>query len=420
MAAKQVLLLPELLEIILLHLESTRDLLFAQKICLTWKAVMNTSPAIQKALYLIAGTPADVGRHEMEHWCAGPTIGSSVVDYTFNSLLLVDGSFRRSVMRNATHSSCARMLITQPPREISIWLDFEERRYDELGPEPWFSDGQSFKVTVQPELLENILLNLPIRDLLFSQAVCRRWKATVNSSVRIQRALFFIPGTAEDINYVSPDHTASTKWMVPDTQPGQFCPRSVIYCANVKQLTYALNPLLTTYEVEGEQRYTLRPEFWRSKDTDLAGSWSRMYLTQPPVAVSSRAWLEASLIPLPHKFCMWKVWGPPQMMHTVKMEAVVPAEKFGTLVGSYHCEVERFREERREKKEAVSPTGPPNEGRDIAMVLLLSNRRPELHNAVTYTQVATGGARREGGSDDERVSLWLGSRLNDPFFLDDD
>ncbi|KAK3623063.1 hypothetical protein LTR56_021816 [Elasticomyces elasticus] len=215
-----------------------------------------------------------------------------------------------------------------------------------------------------PELLENISLNLPIRDLLSTQKSCKQWKATVKSSVRIQRALFFIPGTAEDINYVSPDHTASTKWMVPDTQPGQFCPRSVIHCVNVKQLAYALNPLLTTYEVE--------------------------------------------------------VWNPPQMMHAVKMEAVVPAEKFGTLVGSCYDEVERFREERRETKEAVSPTGPPNEGRVFAMVLLLSNRRPELHNAVTYTQVATGGARREGGSDDERVSLWLGSRLNDPFFLDDD
>ncbi|KAK4961479.1 hypothetical protein LTR10_001969 [Elasticomyces elasticus] len=267
-----------------------------------------------------------------------------------------------------------------------------------------------------PELLENISLNLPIRDLLSTQKSCKQWKATVKSSVRIQRALFFIPGTAEDINYVSPNHTASTKWMATDTQPGQFCPRSVIHCVNVKQLAYALNPLLTTYEVEGEQRYTLRPEFWRSKDTDLAGSWSRMYLTQPPAAVSSRAWLEASLIPLPHKF----LWNPPQMMHAVKMEAVVPAEKFGTLVGSCYDEVEGFREEQRETKEAVSPTGPPNEGRVFAMVLLLSNRRPKLHNAVTHTQVATGGARREGGSDDERVSLWLGSRLNDPFFLDDD
>ncbi|KAK5726348.1 hypothetical protein LTR17_012779 [Elasticomyces elasticus] len=270
-----------------------------------------------------------------------------------------------------------------------------------------------------PELLENILLNLSIRDLLFSQAVCRRWKATVDSSVRIQRALFFIPGTAEDINYVSPDHTSSTEWMVPDMQPGQFCLRSSWHCANVKQLAYALNPLLTTYDVQGGRRYTLRPEFWRSKDADLAGSWSRMYLTQPPAAVSSRAWLESSSVPLSQDPFSWKVWGPPQMMLPVEKEAVVPADKFGTLVVSYHCEVERFREERREIEETVSPTGPPNEGRVFAMVLLLSNRGPELYNAVTYTQVATRGARREGGNAGERVSLWLGSRLNDPFYLDD-
>ena len=46
-----------------------------------------------------------------------------------------------------------------------------------------------------PELLEAFLLSLPMKDLLFAQAVCRQWKAAIDNSPNLQRALFFRPAT---------------------------------------------------------------------------------------------------------------------------------------------------------------------------------------------------------------------------------
>lgn len=45
------------------------------------------------------------------------------------------------------------------------------------------------------ELLENILMRLPTKDLLFAQKVCKQWQHVIASSTPIQKALFFAPGT---------------------------------------------------------------------------------------------------------------------------------------------------------------------------------------------------------------------------------
>lgn len=45
------------------------------------------------------------------------------------------------------------------------------------------------------ELLEMILLSLPMRDLLFAQAVCRQWNELIGWSVKLQQALFIRPAT---------------------------------------------------------------------------------------------------------------------------------------------------------------------------------------------------------------------------------
>lgn len=43
------------------------------------------------------------------------------------------------------------------------------------------------------ELLESILHELPTKDLLLAQAVSKHWKATIDNSPKLQRALFFKP-----------------------------------------------------------------------------------------------------------------------------------------------------------------------------------------------------------------------------------
>ena len=44
-----------------------------------------------------------------------------------------------------------------------------------------------------PEMLEAILFELPAKDLLFSRAVCKTFKACIDSSTKLQKALFLMP-----------------------------------------------------------------------------------------------------------------------------------------------------------------------------------------------------------------------------------
>lgn len=48
-----------------------------------------------------------------------------------------------------------------------------------------------WQVLCQPELLESILLHLPLRDLLHSQRVCQGLKKLVETNAKLQQALFF-------------------------------------------------------------------------------------------------------------------------------------------------------------------------------------------------------------------------------------
>lgn len=43
------------------------------------------------------------------------------------------------------------------------------------------------------ELLEIILVQLPMSDLLFVQGVCKYWQTVIRKSIKIQRRFFFIP-----------------------------------------------------------------------------------------------------------------------------------------------------------------------------------------------------------------------------------
>ncbi|KAK5726346.1 hypothetical protein LTR17_012777 [Elasticomyces elasticus] len=136
-----------------------------------------------------------------------------------------------------------------------------------------------------PELLENILLQLPMRDLLFAQKVCKTWKLIIDASPAIQKALFFAPGTVEDVAYISPGHLSTTACMEAFESSGRSgYLRNAKYQSaresTAKQCGYAINPLLAVYH-EHAYRFLFRPEPWRS-DANPSASWSRMFFTQPP------------------------------------------------------------------------------------------------------------------------------------------
>ncbi|CAI6335894.1 unnamed protein product [Periconia digitata] len=78
---------------------------------------------------------------------------------------------------------------------------------ESTSPTPWPVTAKSVAQVTEPtslststaltnlpyEILEMILLFLPMRDLLLSQRICRYFKETIVSSKTIQRALFFEP-----------------------------------------------------------------------------------------------------------------------------------------------------------------------------------------------------------------------------------
>lgn len=52
------------------------------------------------------------------------------------------------------------------------------------------------KVVATTELLEMILLQLDMKNLLFTQRVNTQFKNTIDGSIELQRALFFLPASA--------------------------------------------------------------------------------------------------------------------------------------------------------------------------------------------------------------------------------
>ncbi|KAK5677249.1 hypothetical protein LTS10_010438 [Elasticomyces elasticus] len=122
------------------------------------------------------------------------------------------------------------------------------------------------------ELLENILLHLPLIDLLFSQRVCKTWHNVVSGSSKIQKALFFTPGTKED---------ATTRNGVQT------------YCCVFGRVfrgcqSFTLNPLLRASNAKGDMR-GLEALLKRIVYTRVPKTSCRfMLLTQPPTTVAIR------------------------------------------------------------------------------------------------------------------------------------
>ncbi|KAK5709529.1 hypothetical protein LTR17_019683 [Elasticomyces elasticus] len=119
MAANRVLMLPELLEIILLDLP-TRDLLFAQKVCRTWKQVIDTTKSIQKALYLMPGTTSDVHVDAAHQHLITSTPATAMNPLLVTTKLAGHSQLylRQEVMGAAPDASCRSMYLMQTPREI--------------------------------------------------------------------------------------------------------------------------------------------------------------------------------------------------------------------------------------------------------------------------------------------------------------
>ncbi|KAK3115459.1 hypothetical protein LTR53_005161 [Teratosphaeriaceae sp. CCFEE 6253] len=120
----------------------------------------------------------------------------------------------------------------------------------------------AMKVFAVPELLENILLRLALRDLLFASTVCTTWRSTVAGSPSIQRALFYKPGTLVDVAEAEGDETSQ---------------------AECHEDGYSLNPFLFDLESGSLQQAIAEPDALCRLSHVAPDSRRKMFLAQPPI-----------------------------------------------------------------------------------------------------------------------------------------
>ncbi|KAK3656839.1 hypothetical protein LTR56_002820 [Elasticomyces elasticus] len=131
-----------------------------------------------------------------------------------------------------------------------------------------------------PELLENMLLQLPTKDLLFAQKVCKAWKLAIQSSPGIQRALFFQPGAVADVYQPGP------------LAPGVSDCELKLFKNHIKVQGVALNPLLFSLRagqvgegVAWDREYDDLIFYVPALKARSVASCNRMWMTQPPSAI---------------------------------------------------------------------------------------------------------------------------------------
>ena len=158
------------------------------------------------------------------------------------------------------------------------------------------------------ELLETILLSLPMKDLLLSQGVSKSWRALTFSSIRLRRALFLEPVACGAISYI--DWRLDDKDFYDENRAGlglgehlrgpQRDQAPKTYPAHWGKTRYDtgryrvfVNPLLAeifpVLKKNGVYWYEQRDDLPKAAQREYA-SWRWMYFTQPPVNFMAVEW----------------------------------------------------------------------------------------------------------------------------------
>ena len=134
-----------------------------------------------------------------------------------------------------------------------------------------------------PELLQSILILLPLRSLLLSQRVCRTFKLLIDSSPSLQRALYFRPAPSASFRRQERNHLLAevfAPWFPSTTRPVTGMRRRDLR-----------NPDWNSSNRPGThtERQDLRNLDWNSSDEKReaymrsGASWRRMLVAQPPL-----------------------------------------------------------------------------------------------------------------------------------------
>ncbi|KAK4498551.1 hypothetical protein PRZ48_011209 [Zasmidium cellare] len=131
------------------------------------------------------------------------------------------------------------------------------------------------KVFNTAELLEEVLLYLPMKDVLLDQRVCKTWKNGIDGSIKLQKALFMRPAGEIEVEesklYDPYDIEVETRY----------------YFATK---TCFINPLLLSKHGKGGVAHLVVGELTNEWDLPPSvlypqASWRRMLVTQPPLPV---------------------------------------------------------------------------------------------------------------------------------------
>jgi hypothetical protein len=73
----------------------------------------------------------------------------------------------------------------------------------------------------EPEILETIILNLPLRHIATSRAVCREFQRIIDDTTLIQRALFLQPTSTESLVWFRRRYSNPLHPLFPVIEPDQ-------------------------------------------------------------------------------------------------------------------------------------------------------------------------------------------------------
>lgn len=162
----------------------------------------------------------------------------------------------------------------------------------------------AFRALNTTELLETILLQLPMKDIISAKSVSKRWRALIAGSVSLQRALYLVatPGQYPTIDLAAAARISDGSYIgdfMPPVQNNTFSVNPVFKAVKTHTFEWARtdSPYYYTtkrdapgFVYRGSDSYDWRKYVFRwnldPKDsakllTD-AGAMPSMYLTQPP------------------------------------------------------------------------------------------------------------------------------------------
>jgi len=121
------------------------------------------------------------------------------------------------------------------------------------------------------EILEAVLLQLPLREILHANAVCRRWRDVIAASPTLQQALF-----------LAPDPAASARDREPEKNPLLEALFRELFQSGLSfnrwdALEIKWFQRMAWFADEARRRAVLRAD----------ASWRRMYPVQPPARIDS-------------------------------------------------------------------------------------------------------------------------------------